>query len=170
MIGRGNSIKHAGNALAYAGEKLHAVEIDRQYVQGATPQAIEREFQLFQDFNTRCQKNTLAFVLSPTIEDGRKLNSEALRGLVREFVKGMGLEEHQFVAYAHRDKAHQHVHLYVNRISLEGKAYDDCFPVQPIQPPGRRDRPGPGIENRPPGARGKEGREETPAGTRFDGP
>lgn len=127
MIGRGSSIKHAGNALAYAGEKLNAVEIDRQYVQGQTPAEIEREFRLFQDFNTRCQKNTLAFVLSPTIEDGQKLSGGNLRLLVRDFVKGMDLQEHQYVAFAHRDKAHQHVHLYVNRIDLQGKAYDDAF-------------------------------------------
>ena len=127
MIGRGNSIKHTGQALAYAGDKLQAVEIDRQYVHGESPTAIAREFAIFQDLNTRCEKNTLAFVLSPTIEDGKKLTTVALRSLTREFIQGMGLEEHQYVAYAHRDKAHQHVHLYVNRIDLQGKAYDDSY-------------------------------------------
>lgn len=127
MIGRGKSIAHAGAALAYATGKEKAVEIDRQLVIGTTPSEIEREFRLFQDFNTRCEKNTLAFVLSPTIEDGKKLGQPQLQAITRAFVKDMGLEEHQFVAYAHRDRKHQHIHLYVNRIDLTGKAYDDSF-------------------------------------------
>jgi hypothetical protein len=127
MIGRGKSITHAGSALAYASEKEKAVEIDRQLVMGTTPGEIEREFRLFQDFNTRCEKNTLAFVLSPTIEDGKKLAEPQLKQITRDFLKDMGLTEHQFVAYAHRDRKHQHIHLYVNRIDLTGKAYDDSF-------------------------------------------
>jgi hypothetical protein len=127
MIGRGKSIAHAGVALAYASNKLKAVEIDRQYLHGNTPTEIEQEFRLFQDYNTRCEKNTLAFVLSPTIPDGQTLREQGLRELTRAFIREMKLEEHQFVAYAHRDKAHQHVHLYVNRINFQGKAYDDSF-------------------------------------------
>jgi len=39
----------------------------------------------------------------------------------------MGLKENQAVAFVHRDKAHTHVHLYVNRIGFDGKAYNDSF-------------------------------------------
>lgn len=127
MIGKGKSIAHAGAAVAYAVNKEKAIEIDRQYLQGSTPSQIEQEFRLFQDFNTRCEKNTLAFVLSPTIEDGKKLASSDLKQLTRDFIKEMGLGDRQFIAFAHRDKAHQHIHLYVNRIDLTGKAYDDSF-------------------------------------------
>jgi hypothetical protein len=127
MIGRGKTIAHVGNALAYAKNKLEATEIDRQYVQGNSPKEIESEFKLFQNMNTRCEKNTMAFVLSPTIADGKKLTAHDMKGITRDFIKAMKLEEHQYVAYAHHDKDHQHVHLYVNRIDLKGKAHKDSF-------------------------------------------
>ncbi len=127
MIGRGKTIRHAGNALAYAKDKLGAQEIDRQYLQANSIKEMEAEFNLFGDMNTRCEKNILAFVISPSIEDGKKLTHQDMRDITRDFIKGMNLQEHQYVAYAHHDKAHQHVHLYVNRIDLNGKAYKDSF-------------------------------------------
>ena len=39
----------------------------------------------------------------------------------------MQLKERQAIAFVHRDKAHTHVHLYVNRIGFDGKAYNDSF-------------------------------------------
>jgi hypothetical protein len=39
----------------------------------------------------------------------------------------MKLTAHQAVAFVHRDKAHTHVHLYVNRIGFDGKAHNDSF-------------------------------------------
>lgn len=39
----------------------------------------------------------------------------------------MKLGERQAVAYVHRDKEHTHVHLYVNRIDMNGRAYNDSF-------------------------------------------
>jgi hypothetical protein len=40
-----------------------------------------------------------------------------MKSITRDFVKGMNLEEHQYIAYTHHDKDHQHIHLYVNRIN-----------------------------------------------------
>ena len=39
----------------------------------------------------------------------------------------MQLKERQAIAFVHRDKPHIHVHLYVNRIGFDGKAYNDSF-------------------------------------------
>ncbi len=39
----------------------------------------------------------------------------------------MQLKERQAIAFVHRDRAHTHVHLYVNRIGFDGKAYNDSF-------------------------------------------
>jgi len=35
-------------------------------------------FIIFKQFNDRCESNSFAFVLSPTIEDGKKLSDDAL--------------------------------------------------------------------------------------------
>lgn len=45
----------------------------------------------------------------------------------------MKLEEHQAIGYIHNDKAHKHVHLYVNRIDFNGKAFNSRFIGQRAQ-------------------------------------
>ena len=44
---------------------------------------------------------------------------EEVRGAVTESLKVMGLEDRQAVMVAHRDKEHPHVHVVVNRVSVE---------------------------------------------------
>ena len=37
------------------------------------------------------------------------------------------LEDNQADAFVHQDKQHKHIHLYINRIGFDGKAYKDNF-------------------------------------------
>jgi hypothetical protein len=128
MIGMGKSISHTAASMSYGmNEEKEAEIIHSQYLAGETPREITEEFRIIQEQNQLCRKNTLSFVLSPTIEDGKKLESEQLKEMTERFLKEMRLREHQAVAFVHRDKEHLHVHLYANRISFEGKAYNDSF-------------------------------------------
>ncbi len=128
MIGKGGSIAHTGTSIAYGWNQEKGGEIVfSQHLAGDKPQQVTEEFKLVQEQNTRCQKNTLSFILSPTQEDGKTLTKEQLGELTQKFVKEMQLKENQAVAFVHRDKAHTHVHLYVNRIGFDGKAYNDSF-------------------------------------------
>src|SRR5690606_8390858 len=88
---------------------------------------ITKEFRFIQEQNQNCQKNTLSFVLSPTIEDGRSLRQKELREICERFMKEMNLGERQAIAFVHQNKDHKHIHLYVNRIDFNGKAYNDSF-------------------------------------------
>nr|WP_317039880.1 relaxase/mobilization nuclease domain-containing protein [Kriegella aquimaris] len=94
---------------------------------GETPKEITQEFKIIQQQNHLCRKNTLSFVLSPTIEDGKELVNEGLHEITERFLKEMKLQENQAIAFVHRNKAHVHIHLYVNRINFQGKAYKDSF-------------------------------------------
>jgi hypothetical protein len=128
MIGMGKSISHTAASMSYGmNEEKEAEIIHSQYLAGETPREITEEFRIIQEQNELCRKNTLSFVLSPTIEDGKKLESEQLKEMTERFLKEMRLREYQAVAFVHRDKEHVHVHLYANRISFEGKAYNDSF-------------------------------------------
>ena len=128
MIGKGKSIAHTRASMAYGWNQEKDAEIVHvQYLAGNNPQQITKEFELIQEQNTRCKKNTLSFVLSPTPEDGKNLTKEKLKELTQRFIKEMQLKERQAIAFVHRDKAHTHVHLYVNRIGFDGKAYNDSF-------------------------------------------
>lgn len=128
MIGKGKAITHARASIEYGWNQEKGAEIvHAQFVSGENPKEISDEFKMVQEQNARCEKNTLSFILSPTIEDGKNLSKEQLKELAQRFMSEMKLQERQAIAFVHRDKQHTHVHLYVNRIGFDGKAYNDSF-------------------------------------------
>jgi hypothetical protein len=128
MIGKGKAIANTGVCIQYGWNPQKDAEVVfGQHLAGDNANQVTEEFRLIQEQNTRCQKNTMSFILSPTPEDGRNLTKEQLKELTQKFIKEMQLRERQAIAFVHRDKAHTHVHLYVNRIGFDGKAYSDSF-------------------------------------------
>jgi hypothetical protein len=128
MIGKGKAVAHTGVSIAYGWDQGKNAEVVlKEHLAGDTAKEVTEEFKMIQEQNTRCHKNTLSFILSPTVEDGQKLDRERLGRIAELFLKDMRLKEHQAIAFVHRDKAHIHVHLYVNRIGFDGKAYKDNF-------------------------------------------
>ncbi|WP_088340305.1 relaxase/mobilization nuclease domain-containing protein [Robiginitalea sediminis] len=128
MIGKGKSIAHTQASMAYGMKQGKQSEIVfKQYLAGETPQEIAEEFRLVQHQNDRCAKNTLSFVLSPTIEDGKNLQAKQLQEIVKRFIDEMKLQERQAIAFVHRNREHTHIHLYVNRIDFTGQAYKDNY-------------------------------------------
>ena len=128
MIGKGKSISHTRASMQYGwNQEKDAEVVYSKHLAGETPKEITAEFKIIQDQNTRCTNNTLSFVLSPTIEDGKELDSKGLGEITEKFLKEMKLQEHQAIGFVHRDQQHTHVHLYVNRIDFNGRAYNDSF-------------------------------------------
>ena len=128
MIGKGKSISHTMASIGYGwNQEKNAEIVHSQHLAGRTPKEITGEFRIIQEQNKRCRNNTLSFVLSPTIEDGKNLGQEKLKKITERFIQKMDLKHHQAIAFVHRDKRHVHVHLYVNRIGFDGKAYNDGF-------------------------------------------
>ncbi|WP_209403528.1 relaxase/mobilization nuclease domain-containing protein [Pseudozobellia sp. WGM2] len=128
MIGLGKSISHTGASMGYGWDQEKDAEVVyRQHLSGDNPKEITQEFKIIQLQNHKCEKNTLSFVLSPTIEDGRELKQKELREITERFVKEMKLQERQAIAFVHRNMSHIHIHLYVNRINFQGKAYKDNY-------------------------------------------
>lgn len=128
MIGKGKAIAHTRASISYGWNlEKDAEVVYRQHLVGENAAEINAEFRFIQDMNHNCQKNTLAFILSPTIEDGRSLKPKDLRELCERFSKEMKLGERQAIAFVHRDKEHTHIHLYVNRIDFKGVAFKDSF-------------------------------------------
>ncbi|MCK0190807.1 relaxase/mobilization nuclease domain-containing protein [Arenibacter sp. F20364] len=128
MIGIGKSISHTGNSMSYGWNKEKQAEVVySNHVAGQTPNQITKEFNIIQSQNYQCKKNTLSFVISPTIEDGKQLKAKELNEMTAKFLKEMKLQEHQAIAFVHRNQPHTHVHVYVNRIDFNGTAYNDSF-------------------------------------------
>lgn len=128
MIGKGRSISHTAASMGYGwDQEKDAKVVYRKHLTGDNPKEITQEFKIIQSQNQKCKKNTLSFVLSPTIEDGRELKDKELKEITERFVKEMKLQERQAIAFVHQDKRHRHIHLYVNRIGFDGKAYKDNY-------------------------------------------
>lgn len=128
MIGKGHAIASTGAALDYGwNQEKEAEVVLKEHLAGDNSREIAEEFRIIQSQNERCSKNTLSFIVSPTIEDGKNLSKKDLGELAKRFLKEMKLEKHQSIGFVHRDKAHTHVHIYTNRIGFDGKTYNDSF-------------------------------------------
>ncbi len=128
MIGKGHAISSTGASLSYGwNQEKEAEVVLKEHLAGDTPAEITEEFRIIQSQNQRCTNNTLSFVVSPTIEDGKHLKPKELEALAKKFLKEMHLQNHQAIGFVHRDKQHVHVHIYANRISLTGEVYKDSF-------------------------------------------
>lgn len=126
MIAKGKSITHLLPSIKYASKQEKSTCLDKN-IAASTPKDIMAEFKRFQRLNDRCYRNALSFVISPTIHDGQQLTCEDFKSITQEFLKIMKLQEHQYIAFMHENKAHKHIHLYVNRIDYYGRAYNDQF-------------------------------------------
>ncbi|WP_445954994.1 relaxase/mobilization nuclease domain-containing protein [Yeosuana sp.] len=128
MIGKGKSISHTKASMSYGWDQEKDAEIVlKEFLYGDSPAEITKEFKMLQDQNHNCTKNTLSFIISPTIEDGKRLESKDLNEITKRFINEMKLGERQAIAFVHKDKEHRHIHLYVNRIDFNGVAYNDSF-------------------------------------------
>jgi len=128
MIGKGKSISHTRASMSYGWNQEKDAEIIlKEFLHGDSPNEITNEFKMLQDQNYHCTKNTLSFVISPTIEDGKRLDKNELQAITKRFMHEMKLGERQAIAFVHQDKDHKHIHLYVNRIDFKGVAYNDSF-------------------------------------------
>ncbi|MCP9200800.1 relaxase/mobilization nuclease domain-containing protein [Gramella sp. GC03-9] len=128
MIGKGQSISRTQASISYGwNQDKEAEVILKQHLAGDTPEQITDEFKIIQSQNDRCLKNTLSFVVSPTIKDGKNLNHQDLEKIAQRFIREMDLKNHQAIGFVHKDKEHTHIHIYANRISLKGEVYKDSF-------------------------------------------
>ena len=127
MIGKAKSISHVSNAINYAKNKKGALEINRHNVAGETGKEIAKEFRVFQNLNARCERNSFSIVLSPSIPDGIKLTHADFAKLAGDFLERMKLKEQQYISFLHCDKDHRHLHIFVNMIDSNVKAYKDHF-------------------------------------------
>lgn len=127
MIAKAKSISHGAKGIDYALNKDGAEIIDKQLCIGDNGNEIMQEFGIFQDLNDRATNKEISFVLSPHVDDGKTLSNEKFKELKDEFLKEMGLENHQSIAIKHTDKDHVHLHIFVNRINMQGNCYNDEF-------------------------------------------
>ncbi|ALU24689.1 relaxase/mobilization nuclease domain-containing protein [Myroides odoratimimus] len=104
-------------------------ELVRNNLSGETPKDMFLTMQILQNQNSRCKNNTISVVISPTIEDSKKMTDQDLDNLVHDFLVGLKLDpKHaQYIAFVHTEKEHKHIHILANRIDEKGKALKDNY-------------------------------------------
>lgn len=104
-------------------------ELVRNNLSGETPKDMFQTMQILQNQNSRCKNNTISVVISPTIEDSKKMTDQDLNNIVHDFLVGLKLDPKnaQYIAFVHTEKEHKHIHILVNRIDENGKALKDNY-------------------------------------------
>jgi len=124
----------------------------------------------------RCKQPAYHFVLSfdPNDDATGRLDDGKTREIADETIRRMGLQEHQALIYAHRDKRHRHIHFLVNRVHPEtGRAYSRHNDGQRLHGLGRRiaRERGLNVAREPERARDRQrvdNFDRLPSGTRVD--
>ena len=74
---------------------------------------------------SRTAKPVAHFILALSPHDADRIDGQKLERLVNEYLKRMGYDDNQFVAFRHHDKEHPHVHIIANRVNFQGKCTKD---------------------------------------------
>jgi Relaxase/Mobilisation nuclease domain len=66
-----------------------------------------------------------AFHLSLNLPPGEKIKKSQFVEIAKDCAKALDFERHQYVVIRHKDTAHPHIHLVVNRIGADGHVMED---------------------------------------------
>ena len=106
--------------LTYREDRVGFVELHNMASRDVREAA--REMQITSELSSRCKKPV--YHLSLSFDPGDQPSEEQLRSAASRVLKELNLDTHQAVVVSHRDTAHPHVHVMVNRVHAEtGKAW-----------------------------------------------
>jgi hypothetical protein len=66
-----------------------------------------------------------AISFDPKDEARLQLKPELMKEVASEYLKGMGLDQSQYVVIQHQDTAHSHFHIIANRVASNGQSISD---------------------------------------------
>lgn len=134
MIGKAGTGKSFGGCLRYClkdkEQQQHKEEVMKERAEilmynkcSGEEKELVQQFNEVRLLNTNLSKPVLHITLS--LVPGERLSKDKLMEMCEHCAKDMGFENNQFVAIAHRDTNHQHVHIVANRIGFDGKTVSD---------------------------------------------
>ncbi len=120
--------KTAKGTIEYLTDKEKMSEIQTLNLCGTTNQEILREFEAQTALSQKCENPYLhvSIAFDPEKEGLRIKNAEMFE-YTQRYLEKMGLAEHQAVMVAHKDTAHPHVHVFVNRVQNDGLAWNNSY-------------------------------------------
>lgn len=160
MIGKITIGKSFRGCISYCLDKDRAELLDYHLCFGDKKEIIQ-QFNELRQLNTKLTKPVLHISLSWA--PGEKLEEKKLHHVLDQACRDLGYENNQWIAVAHHDSGHPHLHIVVNRVGFDGRTVSDSnnyrrianfcrrmekeLDLQPVQsprrflPPEERSRP-----------------------------
>ncbi|KAA6341031.1 hypothetical protein EZS27_011122 [termite gut metagenome] len=128
MIAKAKAIAHGSRAIEYAmRESKKGDLIALNLIQNETPDKIYQEFVEAQKYNSRCKNKFIRIEIGIAPQDEGKLTNTELAKICWEFSRKFGFGNHQWIACTHKDTDNLHLHIIVNRMSIDNKVYQTDF-------------------------------------------
>lgn len=129
MIGKASACPGGTALFNYVISDEKGYELTRNGLSGTTPKELYDDMYIIQKQNSRCNNNTISIVISPTVDDGKKLSDKELKAVTEAFLTELDLDpkRQQYLAFIHTEKDHKHIHVLLNRVQENGKLIQDNF-------------------------------------------
>lgn len=127
MIGMVNSVQGSGALFNYVCNPEKGYEVDRNLISGNNSKEIFDDFKLYIEQNQRASKKIFSMVLSPSINDGQKLNIKDFKSLTKDFLNELDLDykNQPYISFLHTEKDHFHIHILFSRVKEDGSLIKD---------------------------------------------
>lgn len=99
---------------------------------GSTPRALASEFGAVRAMRPRLSKVVCHVSLS--IHPEERLTDDQWREAAHAWMQGMGFVNNQYIISRHTDAEHPHIHILVNRVTLDGQVVSDAHDYKRQEP------------------------------------
>ncbi len=123
MIGKTNIGKSFGGCIRYVMEKEQAEVLEQSGVRIDSPQMTSEDFNLIRKQNPQVENAVWHTSISFANQD--QVTNELMGEVAKEYLKKMGLKDHQYLVVRHKDQKHKHLHIVANRVGFHGEVAND---------------------------------------------
>ena len=95
----------------------------RDYDQAGMVADFVRQARMNPDLSRSVWHTAISF--DPTDEARLRANPQLMRQVATDYLRGMGLDQSQYVVIRHSDTGHAHFHIIANRVANDGKTVSD---------------------------------------------
>lgn len=129
MIAKASACPGGTALFNYVISDKKGYELTRNGLSGTTPKELYTDMNIIQKQNPKCNNNTISIVISPSLDDGKKLSDPELNAITKDFLIELNLDpkKQQYLAFVHTEKEHKHIHVLLNRVQENGKLIQDNF-------------------------------------------
>ncbi|MEM6814090.1 MAG: relaxase/mobilization nuclease domain-containing protein [Bacteroidota bacterium] len=123
MIGKVSIGKSFGGCVRYVMEKDQAQVLDQSGIRSQNAVVATQDFNAIRRENPDVKNAVWHTSISFAHQD--KLTDQQMVDIGRDYLNKMDLKNHQYLMVRHRDTQHEHMHIVVNRIGLNGDLASD---------------------------------------------